>query len=85
MPKKQVASTEATGRKKLITAREAADRICCHPQSLYSKHYRKKIGLRGVKIGGSLRFFEQDVDHVIESGIEVFPEGDELMEELRRD
>jgi predicted DNA-binding transcriptional regulator AlpA len=56
----------------LLTVRQAAERLTISSAVLYNRPFRAKLGLRGVKLGGALRFVEADVEMLIEDKKEDF-------------
>ncbi len=56
-----------------LDVRGAATVLGLRPATLYSKAWRGRVGLRAVKIGGSLRFLERDLYRLLEAGAERLP------------
>lgn len=57
----------------LITPEEAADIFRLKPSSLRDPRFRQRLGLRAVRIGGSLRFRKEDVERIVKEGLERLP------------
>lgn len=50
---------------KLLTAREAAKVLRGSAQSLYDARYRQRLGLRAVRFGKKLLFYEADIKELL--------------------
>jgi Helix-turn-helix domain len=57
---------------RLLLIKEVSDMLRIQERVLYQARVREKIGLRAIKIGGRLRFLEEDVERLIEQGLENF-------------
>jgi len=58
---------------KLLTPEEVAEIFRLKPGSMRDPRVRLRIGLKAVRVGGSLRFRETDVERVIKNGEERLP------------
>ena len=56
----------------LLTAIEAAEILACNKRTLYHRHFRQAVGLRAIRLGGAIRFREEDVRAVLETQRERF-------------
>ena len=54
----------------LLTTKEVAHELRISPASLHHRSLRERLGLRAIRIGRLLRFRRQDVDAVIQHGLE---------------
>lgn len=57
----------------IMSADEAAKRLCVAVRSLTDKRYRTRIGLPAVKVGRRIGFDEKDVEKLIARGREKLP------------
>jgi hypothetical protein len=55
---------------KALPKKEAAERLGVSPKSLADARLRRRVGLRAVRIGRSLRFLESELDRVLACGLE---------------
>ena len=57
---------------RLLLIKEVADMLRIQERVLYKSKVRERMGLPTIKIGGRLRFREDDVQRLISEGREVF-------------
>jgi predicted DNA-binding transcriptional regulator AlpA len=57
---------------KLLLLKEVADMLRIQERVLYKARVREQIGLRSIKIGGRLRFRQEDVERLITDSLEPF-------------
>ena len=58
----------------LLNVFQVAEEIGCSPVSLYSRAFRQRIGLVGIKFGRNIRFDERDLAKLLKSNREKLPE-----------
>jgi excisionase family DNA binding protein len=68
----------------LLTNYDVAEMLGVAPQTVYNKPWRARIGLPAVKVGSSLRFRREDVERIIEAGLEVLPRMPSLLAEANQ-
>lgn len=53
------------------TCKQAAEILGVSPRSVSDRRWRRRIGLRALRVGGSLRFLETDLMKVLHSRLET--------------
>lgn len=64
--------TEIESQDQVFTADEAAQFLKCSPNVLRDPEWRRRIGLRAIRVGRSLRFLKHDLLQFLEERKEIF-------------